>query len=124
VDDCRRKVCQTNSSSPFWRLLVLDGDTWRMAGNGISGEKVENGEIYALSWGNDEPSLPIVDMDELASNAGADQGASQPAYRTQGQLHAEDASIAWGPSVAILGMVALASGVLIYRAKTSEQHAV
>lgn len=123
VDDCRRKLCQTNSSSPFWRLLVLDGDTWRMAGNGVSGQKVHNGEIYALSWGNDEPTLPVVGMDELARNAGADDQATQPAYRTQGQLQAENASITWGPSVAILGVVALASGVLIYRAKTGEQSA-
>lgn len=122
VDDCRRKLCQTNSASPFWRLLVLDGDTWRMSGNGVSGQKVANDEIYALSWGNDEPTLPVVGMDELESNAGADRGALQPTYRTQGQLHATDASIAWGPSMAILGVVALASFVLIYRAKTGEQN--
>jgi hypothetical protein len=122
VDDCRRKLCQTNSASPFWRLLVLDGDTWRMAGNGVSGQTVADDEIYALSWGNDEPTLPVVGIDKLASNAGADPAGSQPTYRTQGQLHAEDASITWGPSVAILGVVALASGVLIYRAKTGEQH--
>lgn len=123
VDDCRRKLCQTNSSSPFWRLLVLDGDTWRMVGNGVSGEKVEDGEIYALSWGNDELTLPLTSMDELAANAGADRDSGQPAYLTRGQLHAEDASISWAPSVAILGIVALASGVLIYRARADERPA-
>lgn len=126
VEDCRKRLCQTNASSPFWRLYVLDGDTWRMAGNGVSGTKLEDGDIVALSWGSDEPDLPIVTMNELAANSGAASDSSEPlpAIHTDGEAAAADNSTAsWAPAVSALGVVILASGVLVYRAKSDSQDA-
>ena len=126
VDDCRRRLCQTNSSSPFWRLYVLDGTTWRIASSGVSGTEVADGGIVALSWGSDEPDLPVVSMATLASNAHADLNAEKliPAVHTDGQAAlANESNVSWAPAVSALGVVVLASGALMYRAKSDARNA-
>lgn len=120
--DCRQRLCQTNSSSPFWRLMKLNSDEWSMVATGISGAKVSDGDIYALSWSAETPELPIVSIDELASNAGADRGSEPPvsALRTDGDAPAEDTP-SWVPAAGALGLVVVAAGALIYRAKFTSQ---
>lgn len=124
VEDCRQRLCQTNASSPFWRLYVLDGTTWRIASSGVSGTKVTAGDIVALSWGSNEPDLPVVSMAALASNANADLEAEVliPAVHTAGNAAmANESNTSWAPAVRALGVVVLASGALVYRAKSDSR---
>ncbi len=126
VEDCRKRLCQTSSSSPFWRLYVLDGDTWRMAGNGVSGTKLGDGDIAALSWGNAEPDLPVLTITELASEADANPEAADPtsSIRTVGNAAVnDDPAASWAPAASALGFVALASGVLVYRSRSDARDA-
>ena len=123
VDDCRRKLCQTTSSSPFWRLMVQDGSEWRMGGSGVSGTRVGDGDIVALSWSGTDPDLPAVSMDDLADKAGADQTSSNIAVRTEGRVEDGDSSASWVPGISALGAVAVVAGVLVFRARTGEQAA-
>lgn len=124
--DCRARMCQTTSSSPFWRFLKLNGDEWSMMGSGVSGTKATDGEIYALSWSADTPELPIVTIDDIVRNTGADRDASSPvsAMRTEGESSTPPASpTAWRPTAGALGLVVTAAGVLVYRARSSQQAA-
>lgn len=126
VDDCRKRLCQTNASSPFWRLYVLDGNTWRMASNGVSGTLLEDGDVVALSWGNDEFDLPVITMTELAAKAGTvtDSTEPMPAIHTDGDAANHDESAdSWAPAVSVLGVVVLASGLLVYRSRTDTREA-
>lgn len=126
IDDCRKRMCQTTSSSPFWRVMVLDGDTWRMAASGVSGTKVGDGDIVALSWSSATPDLPVLSIDELTANANADAAADQPlaAIRTEGRVDdVDDSAATWAPVAGTLGAVVLASGALMFRAKSSQQDA-
>ena len=117
--DCRARLCQTNSSSPFWRLMKLNGDEWGMVATGVSGAKVSDGDIYALSWSSETPEFPLVSMDELAINAGADRDAEKPmsAIRTEGESPEDEATPTWIPATTAFGILVLAGGVLIFRAK-------
>ena len=120
VGDCRQRMCQTSSSSPFWRLMKLGDGEWSMISSGISGSKVEDGDIYALSWSSENPDLPVVSIDELARNAGADRDVSNPvaAIRTEGEADDSNAApAAWAPAVGALGVVIAVAGVLIYRSR-------
>lgn len=119
--DCRQRMCQTTSSSPFWRVMKLGDGEWNMISSGISGSKVVDGEIYALSWSSENPELPIVSIDVLAENAGADREATQPisAIRTDGESDKEEPSAPWAPAAGALGVVVTFAGVLVYRAQSS-----
>lgn len=123
VADCRQRMCQTTSSSPFWRVMKLGDEEWSMISSGVSGTKVVDGEIYALSWSAENPELPIVSVEELASNAGADRDASDlvAAVRTDGESDQDNSSAAsWGTAAGALGIVVTAAGVLIYRARSGQ----
>ncbi len=120
--DCRQRMCQTSSSSPFWRLMKLGGDEWSMISSGLSGTKVVDGEIYALSWSAENPELPVVTIDELASRAGSDRDVSAPiaAVRTEGEsANANSGSASWELAAGALVFVMVVAGVLIYRARSS-----
>ena len=123
VDDCRRKLCQTSASSPFWRLMVQDGDDWRLGGSGVSGTKVGDGDIVALSWNGSDPELPRISIDELATKAGADQSSSNVATRSDGLENDDSEEISWGPGISALGAITVVAGVLVYRAKSGQQEA-
>lgn len=123
VDDCRRKLCQTNGSSPFWRLMILDGDEWRMGASGVSGTKVGDGDIVALSWSGSDPVLPTISFDDLATNAGADRESTKVATRTEGQEEDSESIVSWLPAIGAFGLVAVAAGALVYRAKSGPQEA-
>ncbi len=126
VEDCQKRLCQTTSSSPFWRLYILDGDTWRMAGNGVSGTTLQDGDMVALSWGSDGPNLPAVTMSDLATKAGADPDAAKPvaAIHTEGHAATEpDSATSWAPAASALGIAVLASGVLVFRARSGFREA-
>lgn len=119
VGDCRQRMCQTSSSSPFWRIMLLNSDEWGFGSSGVSGTRVADGGIYALSWSAENPDLPVVTIDELAANAGANRDAANPvaAMRTDGASDAEDESAAWLPALGALGVVVLGAGVLVLRAR-------
>lgn len=121
VGDCRQRMCQTSSSSPFWRIMTLSGDEWVFASSGVSGTKVNDGGIYALSWSGEDPDLPVVSIDELALNAGADRGAADPiaSIRTDGESAKDETDAAWAPALGALGLVVLAAGALVMRSRNS-----
>lgn len=123
--DCRARLCQTNSSSPFWRLMKLNGDEWGMISTGVSGAKVSDGDVYALSWSAETPVLPLVSIDEVATNAGADRDSDNPlsAIRTDGESPNEESTPTWIPATAAFAIVILAGGALIFRAKRPTQSA-
>lgn len=126
VGDCRQRLCQTNSASPFWRIMRLDGEEWSFANSGVSGSRVNDGDIYALSWSSDNPELPVVTIDDVAVNSGADRNASNPvaAMRTDGESDADDSTpAAWAPAIGAVGVVVLAAGVLVFRAKSTQRGA-
>lgn len=122
--ECRTRMCQTSSSSPFWRFMRLDGDEWVFLSSGVSGTTVRDGDVFALSWSATTPELPFVGIDELAANAGADRDAANPvsAMRTDGDAPDEHTS-AWAPAAGALGLVVVAAGVLVLRARASRQAA-
>lgn len=117
--DCRTRLCQTSSSSPFWRLMKFSGDEWVMAGSGVSGTKVKDGDIFALSWSAVTPELPPVSMDEIASKAEADRGVTSPlpAMVTEGEAP-EKSSASWIPATGVLVFVVAAAGFLVMRARS------
>lgn len=120
VDDCRSRLCQTSSASPFWRFLRLTDGKWSMMGTGVSGAKVQDGQIYALAWSSTTPDLPIVTMDELADHAGANRDVSMPmaATHTDGEQHGDEATPrSWLPVAGSLSVVVLAAGVLVMRTR-------
>lgn len=124
--DCRTRMCQTSSASPFWRLMKLNGDDWSMMGAGVSGAKATDGDVFALSWSSETPVLPVVTLDELASNAGADRNAAAPvsAMRTDGESSQPQSSpSSWAPAAGALGLVVVAAGVLVIRARSSQRSA-
>lgn len=120
--ECRQRMCQTTSSSSFWRMMALNGDEWNMTSSGVSGTKVNDGDIYALSWSAENPDLPIVTIEELAQNANADRDANVPvsALYTEGESATPVSSPdSWAPAVGALGLVVTAAGVLVFRARSS-----
>ena len=93
-----------------------------MISSGLSGTKVVDGEIYALSWSSENPELPLVTIDELASRAGSDRDVSAPvaAVRTEGEsANANSGSASWELAAGALVFVMVVAGVLIYRARSS-----
>lgn len=121
--DCRQRMCQTSSSSPFWRVMKLHDDEWGMISSGVSGTKVDDGEIYALSWSAETPELPVVSMAEMATNAGADIEANDPvaAIHTDGESAEEDASPAnWTTAAGASVLIVTIAGVLVFRAKVGK----
>lgn len=123
--DCRTRMCQTSSSSPFWRLMRLGGDDWNMISTGVSGTKVVDGEIYALSWSAENPELPVVSIDEVASNAGADVDASNrvAAIHTEGEAEEDSAPASWTTAAGALSLIVVIAGALVYRSKSSRSSA-
>lgn len=117
--DCRQRLCQTSSSSPFWRIMELRDGEWSMTGSGVSGIRVEDGDIYSLSWSAENPDLPIVSMDELAANAGADRAANPlvPALRTDGVGETADEQQSWLPAIGATVVVLAAGVVLVLRSR-------
>lgn len=124
--ECRQRMCQTKSSDPFWRVMWLDGDTWRFAGNGVDGTKVSDGEIVALSWSSETPQLPLVSVADVAANARVDT-ASLPDHavtRTIGDLpDAPEESYGWVPIAGSIGVVLVVATGLIVRAKRTHREA-
>lgn len=121
VGECRQRMCQTSSSSPFWRVMKLNGDEWSMTSSGISGAKIVDGDIYAISWSAENPPLPVVAIDVVATNAGADRNASDPvaAVRTEGESDNDGSSATnWATAAGALGIVVIAAGALIFRARS------
>lgn len=122
VGECRQRMCQTSSSSPFWRIMKLNGDEWAFASSGVSGTRPADGEIFALSWSGEDPVLPVVTIEELAENAGADRHASEPvsSIRTEGESDvASDSPMSWAPAAGALGLVVVIAGVLVFRARVA-----
>ncbi|MCO5227389.1 MAG: hypothetical protein M9934_03750 [Thermomicrobiales bacterium] len=124
--ECRQRMCQTKSSDPFWRVMWLDGDTWRMAGSGVDGTKVSDGEIVALSWSSETPQLPVVSVADVAANAEVDP-MSLPDHtvtRTIGDLpNAPEESYGWIPIAGSVGVVLVVAGGLIVRARRPHREA-
>lgn len=122
VGECQQRMCQTTSSSPFWRIMKLGDGEWSMTGAGISGTRVVDGEIYALSWSATNPELPIVSLDELANNAGADRSGLSPvsAMHTDGESSSSGASTnGWAAAAGAFGLVVVSAGVLVFRARSA-----
>ena len=119
---CRR-LCQTTSSDPFWHLLRLDGDTWRMSANGADGVAVHDGDVIALSWSTDVPTLPVVSVEDVASRAGVD--ASNPpesiTTHTIGEMPAAAEDDVWASALAAIGVAAAVAGTLVWRARHDAQ---
>lgn len=116
---CRR-LCQTKSSDPFWRLMWLDGETWRMTSTGIDATRIEDGEIVALSWSAKTPELPIVSIDDVASKVNVDAAEQQDTAvtRTFGELPGQDQPDgSWWAIAGSVGVVLAAAGVLILRGR-------
>lgn len=116
---CRR-LCQTKSSDPFWRLMWLDGETWRMTSTGVDATRVGDGEVVALSWSAQTPELPIVSVNDVASkvNANTTDQADSTVTRTFGDLPGQDQrNDSWIPIVGSVGVVLLTAGVLIFRGR-------
>lgn len=126
VGDCRQRMCQTSSSSPFWRIMRLSGEEWTFASSGVSGTRPADGEIYALSWSSENPELPVVSMDEVAQSAGADRDAADPvaAMRTDGEQRVDDVSAeAWVPVIGAVGVIVVGAGYLVFRARNARGQA-
>lgn len=122
--DCRAKMCQSNSSSPFWRFLKLNGEEWSMMGRGVSGANVSDGDIFALSWSAIMPDLPIISIDDISRNAEADSDAKlpQPAMRTEGESSdAEEPASSWILMVGSVTLVLAVAGILIARGRASQR---
>lgn len=120
VGDCRQRMCQTSATSPFWRIMKLNGDEWTFANSGVSGIRPANGDIYALSWSGTDPELPVVTMEELAQNAGADRNAADPvpSMRTDGEsASSNDPGAHWASAAGALGLIVIMAGVLVFRAR-------
>ena len=87
VSECRRTVCQRSAAdAPYWQYFQQDpGDpaTWTWQPLGASSSTVEDGDVFGWSWTADDPALPALSAKEIASLAGAGDGAgSEPAFRT------------------------------------------
>lgn len=118
--DCRQSMCQSSSTTPFWRMMKLVDGEWSMTGSGVSGTTVVDGEIYAISWSSEDPDLPVVTIDELAENAGADIGVlpPEPAIHTDGEADDEASPAAWAPAAGALVLVLVVAGFLVFRARS------
>lgn len=119
--DCRQRMCQTSSSSPFWRVMKLSDDSWNMSSSGISGTKVVDGEIYALSWSAETPDLPVVSIEELAVKAGVERDAMNPvaSMRTEGEsAKVDDSPANWMTASGAMVVIATVSTVLVVRSKS------
>ena len=87
IGECRRTVCQgAGADAPYWQYFQQDpGDpaVWTWQPLGASSSTVEDGDVFGWSWTADDPALPALPLQEIASLAGAGDGAgSQPAFRT------------------------------------------
>jgi hypothetical protein len=124
VSECRTRMCQTSSASPFWRLLWLDDAEWRMAGNGAEGTMVDDGGVVAMSWSASMPTLPVVTTDDIAARVGVDPANAPLATVTQtfGETgSASGTTQSWLPAVGSLSVVVVAAGVVILRSRGSDQ---
>lgn len=120
--DCRTRLCQTSSSSPFWRLMKQGDDEWSMVGSGVSGTKVADGDVYALSWSAETPQLPLISVDEIATKVCADRSANEPvpALVNEGDWP-EESNSSWLPAIAALGLVVGIAWFLVVRARSSRE---
>ena len=76
VSMCRRTVCQTTRSSPFWQYLdQAAGESWRAAPLGASSSRVDDGDVLAWAWAAGLPALPTLDLGGVARAAGVDPDA-------------------------------------------------
>lgn len=95
VSECRRVVCQSTRSSPYWQYLdQTEAAVWRAAPLGASGSRVTDGDVLAWAWAAGTPVLPAVDLVEVAAAAGLDQAALE----TFGQAQTRDAVVRSGYS--------------------------
>lgn len=77
--ECRRNVCQSNGSAPYWRYFrQVEPGTWQAAPLGASQAKVRDGTIDAWVWTADSAGLPSLSMDDIRELAGV-QGTSDDA---------------------------------------------
>ncbi len=123
VAECRSRMCQTTSASPFWRLLWLDDDTWRMTGSGADGTRVLDGQIVAMSWSGATPQLPLVTMADVENRLGLDP-ADRPSVavaRTFGKETPSSSPESWLPATGAISVVVVAAGALVYRNKAVSQ---
>ena len=73
VSACRRTVCQSTRSSPYWQYLDQTPDQlWRSAPLGASGSRVDDGDVLAWAWSAEMPTLPGLDLNGVAAAAGLD----------------------------------------------------
>ncbi len=76
VSMCRRTVCQTTRSSPFWQYLDQGADeSWQVAPLGASSSRVDDGDVLAWAWAAELPALPTLDLGGVARAAGVDPDA-------------------------------------------------
>lgn len=116
-DACSSRMCQTSSSSPFWRFLKLQDGEWKMVGTGVSGARVTAGDIYALSWSAQMPPLTIYSFDEFALELGVDDDEVDVVVRNIGAWEAESSG-EWWPAIGATAGVALLAGVLVLRSRS------
>ena len=126
VATCRRTVCQTTRSLPYWQYLQQGSSGWHAAALGASGSKVTDGAVLAWAWAAGSPSLPALDLAGVASRAGIDPDAltvlGQPGQdvalvRTGygGPEPARDTTSLLGGLAATLGVAVAAVGLLLVR---------
>lgn len=118
--ECRQRMCQTQSSDPFWRVMRLHGDTWSMTSTGVDATRVGDGDIVALSWSATTPELPQVSMADVVANVNMDTGAppDHAITLTIGDLpNAPEESFGWMPIAGSVGVVLVVAGGLIFRAR-------
>ena len=87
VAECRRTVCQGSAAdAPYWQYFQQDpGDPaiWTWQPLGASSSRVQDGDVFGWSWTAGDPALPALPPAEIASLAGAvDGAASEPIFHT------------------------------------------
>lgn len=118
VDECRRRLCQTSDAhSPFWMLLKrADDGSWTQISTGVSGQRVEPGDVYAWAWSGTPPELPDLDLAELEAKVGDDR----PGVTTEGLPNDDDddsmlsnPTTVVGAGVVLVGIVAVGAIAII-----------
>lgn len=133
VTECRRTVCQTGRTAPYWQYLEQSvAGVWRPAPLGASGSRVADGEVLAWAWAAEPPELPAVDVADVAARAGLDPAglatlglAGHPASALRSGFAAPVArpsdglrSLLWG-GLALAALVVVGAGLLVSRRRVA-----
>lgn len=134
VDDCRARMCQSASrDSPYWRYFTQHAPgEWDAYPLGASTARVVDGQIEGWSWTPDEPHLPSLTMEELASRAGVadlDQFGGAAVSRTldsEGEVveEASDASDGLAVYAGAVVLLAVMGGFVLFvfrRSRAADQ---